>query len=391
MVLRVSGAVLLVMGSWLGGILQQGVAARPRPHVLPRCERMHRGDGNICFVDNKSFKTKSWCGSGCFALQDTADWTQSQVSLRGGGFNNKLQSLVDRILTEAPSPLERDRLHGFARSLAQFHDTSIGSDEPETSQSKRSTQTPTRSTIKQFGALLQEQRCDIPYPGLPTAQPFHNPDGFVWTPKILLEETISTILQEFDDFMKHQEEKKALASAPQSTTISDSWKTSRTQLCSDTTGFTKLCLMEDDGSITSVGEQYFSKTVSIVKSVIGHSLAPRPVHINCQHPQTGLAPHSDNINFLLTCHLGLSIPHGDDGSGCYFMMHDQGGTVMCKKEWKLGQLLVADTSFVHSTINNSFTEDRYVLSFNVWHPSLTPYERGCIKQLHGAMQSVSSQ
>ena len=50
-------------------------------------------------------------------------------------------------------------------------------------------------------------------------------------------------------------------------------------------------------------------------------------------------------------------------------------------------MLVADTSFVHSTRNLADT-DRYVLHFTLWHPGLTPAERSGIVRLHGVLRGL---
>ena len=107
--------------------------------------------------------------------------------------------------------------------------------------------------------------------------------------------------------------------------------------------------------------------------------------IRGQGPGSGLSPHSDNLNFLLVCHVGVRVP-----PGCRFRMHGEGDDSTgsehgSERVWSPGKLLVADTSFLHSTTNESPTS-RYVLHFSVWHPDLTLSEREGILRVHRALQ-----
>lgn len=58
-----------------------------------------------------------------------------------------------------------------------------------------------------------------------------------------------------------------------------------------------------------------------------------------QAAKTGIKPHSDNTNFILTTHLGLDVPEGK----CWIRV---GGE---KREWKNGKALVFDTHYIHET------------------------------------------
>ena len=72
-------------------------------------------------------------------------------------------------------------------------------------------------------------------------------------------------------------------------------------------------------------------------------------------PGSTVAPHSDGRNFILTCHLGLDVPE----QGCWIEAAGQ------RKEWEEGKAIVLDTSFTHSTANQS-DRDRYVLIIDFW-------------------------
>ena len=85
-------------------------------------------------------------------------------------------------------------------------------------------------------------------------------------------------------------------------------------------------------------------------------LAMRGVMFAKQAPGTGVAPHSDEWNFLLTAHLGIVIPKGE---GCCITVAGE------TRPWKQDKVIVFDTSFTHSTRNDS-EEDRYVLIIDFW-------------------------
>ena len=208
-----------------------------------------------------------------------------------------------------------------------------------------------------------DQKCDAPFPDLIPSRPFHNPNIFPWTSP--LESNWLQVRQELEAYLDAARE--------------DRWKTSSTKLCDDTNGFTKLTIQDHQGNPTDIGLTAFSKTLALLRSIVGPSLAPRPVNINCQAPQTGLAEHSDNMNFLLTCHLGLCIPKEGE---CIFRVGSQ------NYQWHEGKVVVADTSFLHETFNTSPNQSRYVLSFCIWHPDLSEEERKGIIAIHSLQQQL---
>ena len=248
---------------------------------------------------------------------------------------------------------ELGRLKGFAESIWNLY-------------SKKLTGVSSSRQPNQRSILETGQECNAPYPLLGKARPFHDPTDYAWPESIT--ENAPVILAEFDSF---------LISSP---TTASSWKASITELCVNTSGFSKLSLINEDGIPTVAGQEHFPRTLHILKSFLGHDLAPRPMNINCQFPSTGLAPHSDQMNFLLTCHLGLVLPKA---GRCLFQM----GTEQ-QRQWERGKLVIADTSFIHSTLNESEDENRYILSFDIWHPSLSDYERSGILRIHYAMQKL---
>ena len=81
------------------------------------------------------------------------------------------------------------------------------------------------------------------------------------------------------------------------------------------------------------------------------------------HNRSGVAPHTDGRNFILTSHLGLKVP-----TGCWIKVGDE------KRTWEEGKLTTLDTSFEHSTGNDS-DFDRHALIIDFWHPELSEAEK----------------
>ena len=79
---------------------------------------------------------------------------------------------------------------------------------------------------------------------------------------------------------------------------------------------------------------------------------------------TGIKPHTDNTNYLMTSHLALRAPEGP----CWIRVGSE------KREWETGKMLVMDTSFIHETWNET-EEERFVLLMRHYHPETTPEER----------------
>jgi aspartyl/asparaginyl beta-hydroxylase (cupin superfamily) len=117
-------------------------------------------------------------------------------------------------------------------------------------------------------------------------------------------------------------------------------------------------------------------------------LAVRGVCFAKQSPQSGVQPHSDGRNFILTSHLGIQVPTStisnttdskdsnlddDDQENCCWIQVGQE-----RRTWQRGKLLTIDTSFVHSTGNDSPDQERHVLIIDFWHPELSEVERDAL-------------
>jgi len=72
--------------------------------------------------------------------------------------------------------------------------------------------------------------------------------------------------------------------------------------------------------------------------------------------------HSDDLNFALTCHMGLKVP-----AGCSIRVGSE------TRPWVQGKTILFNSSFLHEAWNQS-DEDRIVLLVDAWHPELTPVE-----------------
>lgn len=123
--------------------------------------------------------------------------------------------------------------------------------------------------------------------------------------------------------------------------------------------------------------QAFPETYNLLRS-LKIPLAVRGVCFARQAPGSGVQPHSDGRNFILTSHLGLKIP-----PGCWIKVGKE------QREWEEGKLTTLDTSFVHSTGNPS-NEDRHVLIIDFWHPELTEAEKSALEFVYDLRNKFES-
>eukprot|EP00578_Thalassiosira_sp_NH16_P018781 CAMPEP_0181086056 /NCGR_PEP_ID=MMETSP1071-20121207/5547_1 /TAXON_ID=35127 /ORGANISM="Thalassiosira sp., Strain NH16" /LENGTH=350 /DNA_ID=CAMNT_0023167875 /DNA_START=64 /DNA_END=1113 /DNA_ORIENTATION=- len=121
----------------------------------------------------------------------------------------------------------------------------------------------------------------------------------------------------------------------------------------------------------------FPKTYNLLKE-LDIPLAVRGVCFARQTPGSGVAPHTDGRNFILTSHLGLKIP-----AGCWIKVGEE------ERSWSEGKLTTLDTSFEHSTGNPS-SEDRHVLIIDFWHPELNDAERAGLEYIYDLRNKFES-
>jgi len=229
----------------------------------------------------------------------------------------------------------------------------------------------------QFSAAGQEYTRFHPGKGLQkassyiaglTAEPFHDLDAehFLWMRN--LEKNSSVIRDEIADALKNTELSTlgnhiwAAAAREEAIAYGPDWKTLVLQ---------DRCIWEETNC------KLFPKTVELVKAANVPSVE---VFFARQDPSTGIKPHTDNTNFILTSHLGLDVPEGE----CWMQVGE------FKKEWSNGRGMIADTSFIHSTANESDSQTRYVLIIRFWHPELSSSEKYALQFLFDALEDPSS-
>jgi len=121
----------------------------------------------------------------------------------------------------------------------------------------------------------------------------------------------------------------------------------------------------------------FPKTYDLLRD-LNIPLAVRGVCFARQTPGSGVAPHSDGRNFILTSHLGLKVPEG-----CWIKVGEE------ERSWEEGKLTTLDTSFEHST-GNPTDSDRHVLIIDFWHPDLTTAERAGLEFIYDLRNKFES-
>lgn len=121
----------------------------------------------------------------------------------------------------------------------------------------------------------------------------------------------------------------------------------------------------------------FPETYKLLRS-LQIPLAVRGVCFARQAPGSGVQPHSDGRNFILTSHLGLKVP-----DKCWIQVGEE------RRGWDVGKLTTLDTSFLHSTGNPS-DADRHVLIIDFWHPELSEAERAALEFIYDLRNKFES-
>lgn len=93
-------------------------------------------------------------------------------------------------------------------------------------------------------------------------------------------------------------------------------------------------------------------------------------------PGAHIPPHSDRMNFVVTCHLGLLIP-----DNCALRVGTE------TRQWEEGRCFFFDSSFDHEAWNRSNSR-RVVLLIDVWHPDLKPKEIEVLKHLRPRIEML---
>ena len=116
----------------------------------------------------------------------------------------------------------------------------------------------------------------------------------------------------------------------------------------------RTLVLQDRGEWEPTNVTLFPKTAAAVKAANTPSVE---VFFAKQAPGTGIKPHTDFTNFIMTAHLGLDCPPPPQS----WMKVGE-----VTKYWENGKGMAADTSFIHSTHNESADQDRFVLIVRFW-------------------------
>lgn len=197
-----------------------------------------------------------------------------------------------------------------------------------------------------------------------TAKPFWDvstePDLFPWA--AALEENADVIAKEFEEKLARDEKMFASDSAWQNQVMGQGWSAIRLQ---------RLGVWNTENC------NEFPKTYQLLQS-LKIPLAVRGVCFARQKPASGVEPHSDGRNFILTSHLGIKVPEG-----CWIKAGEE------TQSWEEGKLTTLDTSFEHST-GNPADEERVVLIIDYWHPELTEAERAALEYVYDMRNQFES-
>lgn len=185
------------------------------------------------------------------------------------------------------------------------------------------------------------------------------PKLFPWASQ--LEANSHVIIQEFQDKLKDQQV-FASDSAWQNQVMGTGWSAVRLQ---------RLGVWNADNC------KQFPQTYELLRS-LNIPFAVRGVCFARQAPGSGVQPHSDGRNFILTSHLGLKVPEG-----CWMQVGNE------RRSWEEGKLTTLDTSFEHST-GNPTEQERHVLIIDYWHPELSEAERKALELVYDLRNKFES-
>lgn len=181
-----------------------------------------------------------------------------------------------------------------------------------------------------------------------TAKPFWESAEFPWAQA--LQENAHIIQEEFEMKLRRDADLFSSDSKWQNSVMGGGWSAMRLQ---------RLGVWNKDNC------KEFPRTYDLLRS-LNIPLAVRGVCFARQKGGSGVKPHSDGRNFILTSHLGLKVP-----DGCWIQVGNE------RKSWEEQKLLTLDTSFTHST-SNPTNDDRYVLIIDFWHSELTEAEQAAL-------------
>lgn len=205
------------------------------------------------------------------------------------------------------------------------------------------------------------------YPGL-SAKPIYDVTRFNFTTVLeAASEDIRVELEKFLEDAKEETEENRIGRVDHNLGCSeDTWST---QFFNGSYGesFNGIALIRNGEKMSHISPS-FPRTLSLLDE---HGIAGgnRLVFFARQKAESGIPPHSDCVNYLLTGHLGVVVPSSVVNSAPCGM--SVGGSVY---KWEKGKLIIFQNSFPHFTWNES-NHDRILLYFDFWHPDLLEEER----------------
>ena len=132
----------------------------------------------------------------------------------------------------------------------------------------------------------------------------------------------------------------------------------------------------------AVAAASFPTTMSILRDLDFGVGGNRLVFFGRQRAGSGIPPHSDCCNYLMTGHLGIHVPDGGGGGGAAQAEEAEGTVGMNvagkRVQWAEGKLAVIQNAYPHHTWNKT-AHDRVVLYFDFWHPDLSLDERRALE------------
>lgn len=210
----------------------------------------------------------------------------------------------------------------------------------------------------------QHEPCEEYIEGL-TARPWWSTSASAefnkWVPA--LQEAAGIIRSELDNVLAQDELSTFKADSNYQQTMGAGWTAFRLQRL---------------GEWNQPNTERFPLTTRLLQS-LDIPLAVRGVMFAKQNPNSGVQPHSDGRNFILTAHLGLTVPEG-----CSITCAGE------KREWKEGEVVIFDTSYTHSTENRNADKARFVLIVDFWHPDLSQTERDALAWIYDARNKFES-
>jgi aspartate beta-hydroxylase len=211
-----------------------------------------------------------------------------------------------------------------------------------------------------------------------TARPFwdatQDVSNFPWAKK--LEQDSFIIIQELEEKLKREEQEQKEKASNRSSNSSIFTGDSAWQNKVMGGGWSAFRLQRlGEWNVENCKE--FPKTFELLRS-LNIPFAVRGICFARQAAGSGVQPHSDGRNFILTSHLGLKIP-----KGCWIKVGDE------EETWENGKLITIDTSFEHST-GNPTESDRHVLIIDFWHPETTEAERAALDFIYSLRNKYES-